>query len=419
MKQLLVIFSLILTTSLSLQAQSELSDNIKVFVDCRTDCDLNFFRTKVPYVDYVRDQGLADIHVLINSLSNASGGRRYTLQFLNPQGEYYSEAPSKEIMFNTQPNATVDDIRSKMINYFALGMVPYLVNTPAGELLTLMGPETSQEEVEEKNAAQKDFDPWNYWVFETGFDIDANYQAARKRSDLRANLDITRVTDDLRISAFTYYRGNKQTFVQDEGDIIRTVQRYGMFSRVVKSINQHWSYGVFASGRYSNFQNLDLDINGGPAIEYSIFPYEEAIYKEFTVAYYTRLHHRDYIEETIYGKNSESLWDHRLQVQLRLRKPWGSVRTSLSGRQFFHDLSKNSIEFNNQINVRIIKGLAMSFSTDFELLNDQLSLPRGEVSLEDLLLAQRQLATNYDFSFSVGLNYTFGSIYNNVINTRL
>lgn len=419
MKQYLLIFSLVLTSTFSLQSQTEFGDNIKVFVDCRTDCDLNFFRTKVPYIDYVRDQGLADIHVLINSLSNASGGRRYTLQFLNPEGEYYSEAPSNEIMFDTPPNATVDDIRSKMIKYFALGMVPYLVNTPAGELLTLVGPETSQKDVEEKNAAQADFDPWNYWVFETGFDVDGNYQAARKRSDLRMDLDITRITDDLRIAAFTYYRGNKQTFIQDEGDIVRRLTRYGVFTRVIKSINQHWSYGTFLSASHSNFQNNNLNVNGGPAIEYSIFPYEEAIYKEFTVAYYTRLHYRDYIEETVFGKNSETLWDQRLQIQLRLRKPWGSVRTSLSGRHFFHDFSKNSIEFNNDINVRIFKGLAVRFSTDFEFLNDQLSLPRGEVSLEDLLLAQRQLATNYDFSFSVGLNYTFGSIYNNVINTRL
>ena len=419
MKQLLLIFSLALTVTFSLNAQSELSDNLKVFVDCRADCDLNFFRTKVPYLDYVRDQGLADIHVLINSISNASGGRSYTLQFLNPNGEYYSEAPSKEIIFNTPPNATEDDIRNKMINMFALGMVPYLVNTPAGELLTVVGPQVTQKEVEEKNAAQAQFDPWDYWVFEAGFDIDANYQAIRKRSDLRADFDATRVTDDLRIATFIYYRGNRQTFIQDEGDIVRTLQRYGAYNRVVKSINQHWSYGAFLNASHSNFSNLNANISGGPAIEYSIFPYEEAIYKELTVAYYTRLHYRDYIEETIYGKNSETLWDHRLQIQLNLRKPWGSVRTSLGGRQFFHDLSKNSIEFNNNINIRIFKGLAVRFSTDFEFLNDQLALPRGEVSLEDLLLAQRQLATNYDFSFSVGINYTFGSIYNNVINTRL
>jgi hypothetical protein len=418
MKQLLIILSLAITTTLSLQAQNNLTENLKVFVDCRTDCDLNFFRTKVPYIDYVRDQGLANVHVLINSISTAAGGRRYTLQFIDTKGSY-SEAPTKEVIFDTPPNATSDDIRNKMVNRFALGLVPYIINTPAGDLLTLTSPTATQTEVQEKNSAQAEFDPWNYWVFEAGFDIDANFQAARTRTDLRADLDISRITDDWRIATFIYYRTTNQRFFKEEGDIISILSRYGVYNRAIKSINDHWSVGAFGSVSHSNFQNNDLDINGGPALEYSIFPYEEAIYKEFTIAYYTRLHYRDYIEETIYNKTSEFLWDQRLQMSLRLRKPWGSVRSSLSGRHFFQDFSKNSIEFNNDVNVRIFKGLAIRFSTNFEFINDQLSLPLGEVSLEDLLLAQRQLATNYDFSFSVGLNYTFGSIYNNVINTRL
>ena len=50
-----------------------------------------------------------------------------------------------------------------------------------------------------------------------------------------------------------------------------------------------------------------------------------------------------------------------------------------------------------------------------QIINDQISLPREEASIEDILLGQSQLATN----FETGLSYTFGSLYNNVINTRL
>jgi len=401
----------------NLQAQNIEGTTLKVFVDCRTDCDLNYFRTKMPLVDYVRDQGLADVHVLINSLSTASGGRKYTLQFFKQND--FSEAPVQEVIFDTPPNATQDDVRSKMVNKFTLGLVPYLMNTPAADLLVINGPEASDNEEGDANSIQTEFDPWNYWVFETGFDIDANYQDQRNRLNLRTDFDVTRITDDLRISAFFYYRNNRQKFIQDEGDIISSLSRYGVFSRVIKSINDHWSIGSFQSVSHSNFENIDLSITAGPAIEYSIFPYEDAIYKEFTIAYYTRINQRSYLEETIYGKTKEFLWDQRLQLALRLRKPWGSVRSELSARHFFQDFSKNSVRFNNNVNVRLFKGLSARFNMDFEFINDQLSLPRGEVSLEDLLLAQRQLATNYEFSFSVGLNYTFGSIYNNIINTRL
>jgi hypothetical protein len=395
-------------------------ESLKVFMDCRIrgGCDFNYFHPKVPCSNYVRDQGLADVHVLVNSIGVGSGGRKYTLQFID-QG-VFTEAPVREIAFDATANATVDDVREQLLNKTTLGLVPYLMNTPARDQLTIQTPSSSKtEDLSIESEAKTKFDPWNFWVFETGFDIDADYQDQRNSLELRTDLDVTRVTDELRVAAFIYYRNERQKFIQDEGDIITNLSRYGVFSRVVKSINNHWSFGSFQSVRHSNFDNIDLSMSIGPAIEYSIFPYQEAIYKEFTIAYYTTVSHRGYLEETIYGETQETLLNHRLEIGLNLRKPWGSVRTRLRGRQFFHDLSKNSVEFDNNVNVRIIQGLAVRLNTNFEFINDQLSLPRGEVSLEDLLLAQRQLATNYQFSFSVGLNYTFGSIYNNIINTRL
>jgi len=51
-------------------------------------------------------------------------------------------------------------------------------------------------------------------------------------------------------------------------------------------------------------------------------------------------------------------------------------------------------------------------------VHNQISLPRGEASLEDVLLRRKMQATEYQFSTSFGLTYTFGSIYNNVVNPR-
>lgn len=419
MKNFCLLVLLFLSIGTATQAQVNENENLKVFLDCRgrANCDLNFFRTKVPYVDYVRDQGLADIHVLVNTINTANGGRKYTIQYI--EMDSYSETPAQEILFDTPPNATIDEVRNRFINQFAIGLVPYLINTPASEKIIISSTMTFEENVKENQEKQAEFDPWNYWVFEAGFDVEANFEAARTQTELRTDLDVTRVTDELRIGNFIYYRSNNQTFKQEEGNIVRRIQRYGFFSRAVFSINDHWSAGIRGNARHDNFRNIDLSYGAGPAVEFSIFPYEEAIYREFTVAYSTGFNNRQYLEETIYQQTSELLFDQSLEVALRLRKPWGSIFTSLRGRHFFHDFSKNSVELNNNINVRIVQGLAVRFRTNFEFINDQLSLPRGEVSLEDLLLSQRQLATNYDFSFSVGINYTFGSIYNNIINTRL
>lgn len=111
--------------------------------------------------------------------------------------------------------------------------------------------------------------------------------------------------------------------------------------------------------------------------------------------------------------------DRSIRVSLRLRKPWGSFFSSLEGKHFFHDFSKNSLEFNNRASLRVLKGLNFNMTANLELVNDQLYLPKGELSIEDVLLQQASLATNFDLYLAMGVSYTFGSIFNNVVNTRL
>jgi len=43
----------------------------------------------------------------------------------------------------------------------------------------------------------------------------------------------------------------------------------------------------------------------------------------------------------------------------------------------------------------------------------------AELTVEEILLARRQLQTSYRYSTSISLSYSFGSIFNNVVNPRL
>jgi hypothetical protein len=63
--------------------------------------------------------------------------------------------------------------------------------------------------------------------------------------------------------------------------------------------------------------------------------------------------------------------------------------------------------------------LSVRFSGRFEIIRDQINLPSGDASIEDVLLQQKQIATDFEMGFDVGLSYTFGSAFNNIINTRL
>ncbi|MEA2104866.1 MAG: hypothetical protein U9P79_09545 [Candidatus Cloacimonadota bacterium] len=55
---------------------------------------------------------------------------------------------------------------------------------------------------------------------------------------------------------------------------------------------------------------------------------------------------------------------------------------------------------------------------DISRVHDQISLPAGDVTPEELLLKQRELETQYTYWGSIGLTYSFGSIYNNIVNPR-
>ncbi len=82
-------------------------------------------------------------------------------------------------------------------------------------------------------------------------------------------------------------------------------------------------------------------------------------------------------------------------------------------------MSKNRLSFESDLSWRVYKGLSVNFRSEMDIVRDQLSLPKGNISVEDILLQQRQLATSYGVSVTFGVSYSFGSIYNSVVNTRL
>ena len=67
---------------------------------------------------------------------------------------------------------------------------------------------------------------------------------------------------------------------------------------------------------------------------------------------------------------------------------------------------------------KIFEGFNFNIGGSYSITRNQINIPIGDVSLEDLLLEQQQLESGYNFSFNVGFNYSFGSIYNTIVNPR-
>ena len=81
----------------------------------------------------------------------------------------------------------------------------------------------------------------------------------------------------------------------------------------------------------------------------------------------------------------------------------------------FGDQCRDGIDNDND---GLIDGADPGCRGEFDTSEINTELPKSDASDEDVLLRQRELSTQYDYFTSIGLRYTFGSIYSNVVNPR-
>jgi hypothetical protein len=110
--------------------------------------------------------------------------------------------------------------------------------------------------------------------------------------------------------------------------------------------------------------------------------------------------------------------DQTLITSLDLKQAWGSISSSIEGAMYLHDTNKRHLIFFNSLDLRLFKGFSLFFFGQASLIHDQLYLPKGDLSDADRLLRLRQLETSYTYFMNFGLSYSFGSIFNNVVNPR-
>jgi hypothetical protein len=155
-----------------------------------------------------------------------------------------------------------------------------------------------------------------------------------------------------------------------------------------------------------------------PGIEYDLFPYSESTRRQLRILYSVGFKYVNYIDTTIYDKTREPLWLHSLLASYQVVQKWGSVDVSLNYSNYFHDWSKNNLSLYGYLSLRIAKGLSVNFGGGASLIHDQLGLLKQNLSTDEILLRRKELETQYEYYTSFGFTYTFGSIYNNVVNPR-
>jgi len=384
---------------------------VRIFLDCGFFCDEDFLKREITFVDYMRDRKDADVHVLVTTQETGGGGTEYTLKFL---GLGAFAGVEQTLRYSSPQTATADERRKAIAEVIKQGLVRYVSESPQAHRLKIT---FSPEEGAAKPGSQKD--PWNLWVFRTNVGGSFNGEQSNTNRSLRGSASANRTTDDWRLSfsANANYRSEK--FQLSDTETFATVTRNsGADATIVKSLSQHWSAGLLGNAQSSTFLNYDLRVRIAPGLEYDIFPYSQSTRRMLTFQYTVGFDSHNYREETIYEKTEQHLLDHKLSTSLSLRQPWGTATGSVDLAQYLTDPGKYSVSAFGGTNIRLFKGFSVNIFTELSRTRDQIYLPKGEATTEEILVRQRQLATGYQYFLNFGISYSFGSIFNNIVNPR-
>lgn len=397
------------------QPVNSANGRISVFLDAPWWLDRDFVREQIPIVNYVRDRELADVHILMTRHGAGSAGTNYSISFIGRRA--YKDMDNDLTYWAPSTNSS-DDTRRGYTNMIKIGLVKYIATTNLVSRI-LVDYDYDQEAIILANAVEPEVDPWDSWVFEIYGGGNFRLEELQSNVSSRFGFFADRITEDWKIRVRPYFNFSQRTFISGEDTIVSKSHRHGHTAYVVKSINDHWSVGIFNSSQSSTFHNMRFTTSLTPAVEYSFFPYNEATRRSITFAYRMGYSYRNYYEMTIFARESEFLMSQSLEATARYQQPWGNFRAGITGSHFFHDLSINRVNLFANVNVRIFQGLALNLNTNLNLINDLIALPAGDLSIEEILLEQSQQATSYNVSGSIGISYTFGSDFSAAFNPRL
>ncbi|MFC2121667.1 hypothetical protein ACFLTI_08745 [Bacteroidota bacterium] len=393
-----------------IQTQTEMLRNnaLKVFIDCSS-CDMDYIKREIPFINYVRDRKEAQVHLMVTTRETGSGGKEYKIDFI---GLNDFEGDNETVIYNSGPNDTSDEIRAGRTHNLKMGLIKYVIKTPLNNFITI-DYDLAQEE-EEKIVEDK----WKSWVFEIDIQGDFQGEETQENIEFDAGFSAEKVTPEWRIEFDGEFDMEIESFKTEEDEPNYESNSTNFEHYLIKSLSDHWSAGEHIILKSSTYRNNKFSYSFFPAIEYNIFPYKESSRKQLRFNYGLGYEFVNYRDTTIYGKMQEGQFKQMFVVALGLKQPWGTVSSSIRASSYLYDLSKNNFEFTTTLRWRIYKGLSFTISGGYSIIHDQLSIPRKDATQAEILLSLREMESQYNYECEIGLSYTFGAIYNNVVNPR-
>lgn len=388
-----------------------------VFFDCSgRGCNFNYYRTELPWVNWVRLPEDADVHLIVTSGATGAGGREFQLDFIGTETSGYEE----QLQYQSLPTDTDREVLDGMAYTIAVGLL-HFGNLAGFEPLAEIAPGDNASSDPDARVVAQDAveDPWDFWVFRLGGRAQLEGEETRRTKRVDGSFSASRVTPGWKINLRGNVNFNRReidlteapTFIDQRTD-------WGFRQLVAYALADHWSIGFQGEVSRATRFNQDFRAEFTPALEYSFFPYEEATRRALTAFYKIGPAHRRYIEPSIFGQSAETRWEQSLEVELSQRQPWGDASIRIASSHFLHNTELYSVSMRGGIDFRIVRGLSVSAEGDISWVNDQIYLPAEGVTDAEALLNLQQRSQDFNYGVELGFSLQFGSIYNNVVNNR-
>lgn len=408
-----------LLAAYGLFAQNETPQKLKVYIDCGIYyCDMDYIRTEINIVDYMRDHTAADVHVLITHQPTGSSGTKYQMIFYGLKRFKHN---TDSLNFFVDRNATDFERREALVNYIKAGLAPFIAKTQqAGNMKIDMRYDNAGKDSVKMESMTRD--PWNYWVFRLNGNLYVNADQVYKTYDLGAGISARRTTEKLKI--YFYARGGSETskydYDTDTGPVkVKVFNKEYFFDHyIAKSIDPHWSYGYELYCQNSTFSNYKANAYLLPQAEYSFFPVKDVNNKYVAFRYGIGVQYNSYYDSTIYNKTSEWLTGHKATFTVEFNQKWGSIASSITYFNYFSNWKFYKLQLNNYADVRITGGLSIFMYMSAEIAHDQIYLSKEGATEQEVLTRRKELESSYTIYTSIGITYRFGSKLNNFINPR-
>lgn len=383
---------------------------LRVYLDC-DNCFGDFIREEVDMVEYVRDPGEADVHVIVSSSETGSGGRERAVAFL---GGGRFKGTDFKMRAVSQSGDTEDTQRQRLATVIKIGLLNYLsIDGVAGGLTV------DVEQAAQAGQGGPATDRWNHWVMSLQGQVAMSGEESNRDLNLSAEVGADRITDTWKVTMGLEAEYQREDFDLDEDEPRRAIRKERDFDALVaRSLNDHWSIGGRTSIDSSSFENIAFRTFLAPAVEYNFFPYSQYTRRQLRLGYAIGPYRARYAEETIFFKTSDAMMQQQASIALDQREPWGSLQAELEYSTFLPQPSRYRLQLEGDVNVRLARGLSLSIEGSTSRIRDQLSIPLRGITLEEVLLRLRQLRSGYEYDVQIGLTYTFGSIFNTLVNPR-